>query len=157
MARIEARMEARLEATIESKLQIVKKEFRGELQTLLGQYSDHQQMLIQPLKIEVLLACIVKKLLTPVHNYPKPLLSPSTMSAYSSSPTRSVPASQTMSNVSVNKFGVRSILSNVMAECKKKGLCFWCSAKYQLGHKCIKSQLYQFLWEPLSDNEADEF
>ncbi|KAK5840355.1 hypothetical protein PVK06_009252 [Gossypium arboreum] len=28
---------------------------------------------------------------------------------------------------------------------RKKGLCFWCNAKYAPGHKCVKSQLYQLV------------
>lgn len=44
-----------------------------------------------------------------------------------------------------------------MAERKQKGLCFWCGAKYQAGHKCVRFQLYQVLLDPLSNSEAEEF
>lgn len=47
---------------------------------------------------------------------------------------------------------------------RKKGLCFWCSAKYTMGHKCDKSQVYQLMVElsvewgnNLKSSNSDEF
>lgn len=34
-----------------------------------------------------------------------------------------------------------------MEDRKRKGLCFWCGLKYTHRHKCVKSQLYQFMVE----------
>ncbi|KAK5792800.1 hypothetical protein PVK06_033922 [Gossypium arboreum] len=110
-----------------------------------------------PMKELVLLFGSTKKASTPSTNSPRSLLSPSVISGYSSSPSRTAVASQSASNVSVSKSGTRFIPLAVMAERKQKGLCFWCGAKYYVGHKCVKSQLYQFLWEPHSDGEVEEF
>ncbi|KAK5835646.1 hypothetical protein PVK06_011340 [Gossypium arboreum] len=44
-----------------------------------------------------------------------------------------------------------------MEDRRKKGLCFWYRAKYRPNHKCMMSQLYQLLMEPLSENEGEEF
>lgn len=43
-----------------------------------------------------------------------------------------------------------------MNERKHKGLCFWCGAKYHVGHKCVKGHLYQVLLDAQYDGEADE-
>ncbi|KAK5840865.1 hypothetical protein PVK06_009770 [Gossypium arboreum] len=137
--------------------------FLSNLKSEIGHYLD----LFEPAtlmeafqlarKIEVLLACPAKKPSTPLSNSPRSPLNPSVISDYSSPPTRSVPVSQSASNATVNKPGTRSISIAVLAERKQKGLCFWCGEKYQPGHKCVKSQLYQFLWEPLSDSDVEEF
>lgn len=105
-------------------------------------------------KIEVLLSCPAKKSPTPSSNSPRSMLNSFIISGYSSSSTRSISASQSMSNASINKSGTRSISPAVMAKRKQKGFCFWCRAKYHTWHKCVKSLLYQFLWEPLSDSET---
>ncbi|KAL4301768.1 hypothetical protein GQ457_10G007190 [Hibiscus cannabinus] len=43
-------------------------------------------------------------------------------------------------------------------ERRKKGLCFWCAAKYTPGHKCAKTQLFQIMVDGLEDEgEQDEF
>ncbi|KAL4297809.1 hypothetical protein GQ457_12G002220 [Hibiscus cannabinus] len=39
---------------------------------------------------------------------------------------------------------------------RKKGLCFWCSAKYTPGHRCTRSQLYQILMEDSTKLEDKE-
>ncbi|KAG8483504.1 hypothetical protein CXB51_022371 [Gossypium anomalum] len=137
--------------------------FLSNLKSEIGHYLD----LFEPAtlmeafqlarKIEVLLACPAKKSSTPLSNAPRSPLNLSVISGYSSPSTRSVPVSQSASNATVNKPGTRSIPPAVLAERKQKGLCFWCGAKYQPGHKCVKSQLYQFLWEPLSDSDVEEF
>lgn len=44
-----------------------------------------------------------------------------------------------------------------MNERKQKGLCFWCGAKYHVGHKCVKGKLYQVLLNTQSDGKVDEF
>lgn len=105
----------------------------------------------------MLLFSSTKKASTPSTNSPRSLLSPSVISGYSSSPSRTAVASQSASNVLVSKSGTRFIPPAVMAKRKQKGFCFWCGAKYYVGHKCVKSQLYQFLWEPHSDDEVEEF
>lgn len=43
-----------------------------------------------------------------------------------------------------------------MAKRKQKGLFFFCGAKYRVGYKCVKSKLYQFLMEPVNDDEVEE-
>ncbi|KAL4346612.1 hypothetical protein GQ457_17G009440 [Hibiscus cannabinus] len=41
---------------------------------------------------------------------------------------------------------------------KKKGLCFWCAAKYTPGHKCAKSQVFHIAVDGLEDEgELEEF
>lgn len=37
---------------------------------------------------------------------------------------------------------VKALSQAKMEDRRKKGLCFWCLAKYTIGHKCDKSQLY---------------
>ncbi|KAG8495472.1 hypothetical protein CXB51_013116 [Gossypium anomalum] len=108
-------------------------------------------------KIEVLLSCSGRKLTLPASTSPRSLPSPSVVSGYSSTPTRSVVGSQSASNAPITKSGPRSISPALMVKRKQKGLCFWCRAKYQAGHKCVRSQLYQVLLDPLSDSEAEEF
>ncbi|MBA0618556.1 hypothetical protein Godav_027877 [Gossypium davidsonii] len=78
---------------------------------------------------------------------------------HSSTPVRSISTSQTSSvtNALISKPTSRSISPTVMTEQKQKGFCFWCRAKYHVGHKCVKPQLYQFLPEPMSDSEVKEF
>lgn len=44
-----------------------------------------------------------------------------------------------------------------MNERKQKGLCYWCEAKYHVGHKCVKGKLYQVLQESQSNGELEEF
>ncbi|KAL4334964.1 hypothetical protein GQ457_07G040680 [Hibiscus cannabinus] len=45
-----------------------------------------------------------------------------------------------------------------LEEKKRKGLCFWCPAKYTPGHKCTRSQLYQLLMEGNEgEGELEEF
>ncbi|KAG8503273.1 hypothetical protein CXB51_001257 [Gossypium anomalum] len=78
-------------------------------------------------------------------------------SRYSSSPTRAVSISQSVNNASTNKTGSKTISPTLMAERKQKGLYFWCGAKYQAGHKCMKSQLYRCLLESPSEGEVEDF
>ncbi|GMI89935.1 hypothetical protein HRI_002662800 [Hibiscus trionum] len=43
-------------------------------------------------------------------------------------------------------------------ERRRKGLCFWCAAKYSPGHKCQKSQMYQILVEGIEEEgDQEEF
>lgn len=56
----------------------------------------------------------------------------------------------------IAKEASRGISLVLMAERKKKGLCYWCAAKYQVGHKCVKSQLYQMLLKAPSEDEVEE-
>lgn len=44
-----------------------------------------------------------------------------------------------------------------MAKRKQKGICYWCGAKYHIGHKCVKSQLYQMLLDSPSEEDTREF
>ncbi|KAK8260908.1 hypothetical protein V6Z12_D13G150900 [Gossypium hirsutum] len=108
-------------------------------------------------KIEVLVSNLGKGYTSSGVSSPRALTTTSFASRYSSSPTRTMMGAQSNSNVSTNKGGSKVISPALMAERKQKGLCFWCGVKYHTGHKCVKSQLYQFLLEPLSDSEADEF
>ncbi|KAH1072510.1 hypothetical protein J1N35_024838 [Gossypium stocksii] len=108
-------------------------------------------------KIEVLLSHSTKKATPSVISSPRYLSNSSIISGYSSTPIRPISGSQSVGSILSNKLGLRSISPTLMAERKQKGLCFWCGAKYQAGHKCVKSQLYQFLLEPLSDGEAEDF
>lgn len=105
----------------------------------------------------MLLSCSVKKCTTPVVSSPRSLLNPSVISGYSSTPTRVVSGSQSVNSTPTTKSSSRSISPALMAEQKQKGLCFWCEAKYQVRHKYVRSQLYQFLLESLSDSEVEEF
>ncbi|GMI89777.1 hypothetical protein HRI_002647000 [Hibiscus trionum] len=58
-----------------------------------------------------------------------------------------------------NSRGAGKALSAVeIEERRRKGLCFWCAAKYSPGHKCQKSQLYQILVEGIEEEgEQEEF
>ncbi|GMI67460.1 hypothetical protein HRI_000415300 [Hibiscus trionum] len=52
----------------------------------------------------------------------------------------------------------KALSSAEIEERRKKGLCFWCAAKYTPGHKCQKSQLYQILVEGIEEEgDQDEF
>ncbi|KAL4347696.1 hypothetical protein GQ457_17G018840 [Hibiscus cannabinus] len=52
----------------------------------------------------------------------------------------------------------KSLSPAEIEERKRKGLCFWCAAKYTPGHKCAKSQLYQIAVEGIEEeNEAEIF
>ncbi|KAL4384325.1 hypothetical protein GQ457_15G019630 [Hibiscus cannabinus] len=43
-------------------------------------------------------------------------------------------------------------------ERRRKGLCFWCAAKYTPGHKCVRTQLFQIMVEGTEDEgEVEEF
>ncbi|KAK5775236.1 hypothetical protein PVK06_043108 [Gossypium arboreum] len=37
----------------------------------------------------------------------------------------------------------------------RKELCFWCGAKYCVGHKCVRPQLYQLLLDLYSDRKEE--
>ncbi|KAG8497362.1 hypothetical protein CXB51_008586 [Gossypium anomalum] len=101
--------------------------FLNNLKSEIGHYLDlfEPTTLVEDFqlarKIKVLLACPAKKSSTPSSNSPRSLLNLSVISGYSSSPTRSVPASQSVSNATVNKPGVWSILPAVLAERRQKG------------------------------------
>ncbi|KAL4295662.1 hypothetical protein GQ457_12G011410 [Hibiscus cannabinus] len=52
----------------------------------------------------------------------------------------------------------KTISSTKIEERRRKGLCFWCAAKYTPGHKCTKTQLFQIMVEGLEDEgEQEEF
>ncbi|KAL4347798.1 hypothetical protein GQ457_17G006860 [Hibiscus cannabinus] len=78
-------------------------------------------------------------------------------------PPRSSIPNSTM--VSVPKKGVPAtsngpgkLSSTEMDERRRKGLCFWCPAKFVPGHKCTRSQLYQLLMENIEgDGDHEEF
>lgn len=123
-------------------------------------------------KIEVLISYSGKGLTVMGAGTPKSLSATTIASRYSSSPirivssvqsvnnmppTRSGSGVQSVNNMPPNRSGFKTISPALMAERKQKGLCFWCAAKYHVGHKYMKSQLYQFLLEPSSDSEAEEF
>ncbi|MBA0859949.1 hypothetical protein Goshw_012363, partial [Gossypium schwendimanii] len=159
----------RLDAKMNTKFQEFNDEFRGDLQTLLGQYFGQPttgvtgkrkgvmggappgfapKEFVEPNASQVPVgACVFH------------LLIPSVASMHSSTSVRSISTSQTSSvtNALISKPTSRSISPTVMADRKQKGLCFWCGAKYHMGHKCVKPQLYQFLPEPMSDSEVEEF
>lgn len=50
----------------------------------------------------------------------------------------------------------KSLTQDDMEDCKRKGLCFWSGMKYNPGHKCVKSQLYQFMVETSLSNNGVE-
>ncbi|KAK8288461.1 hypothetical protein V6Z12_D07G127200 [Gossypium hirsutum] len=137
--------------------------FISNLKTEIGNYLDlfEPSSLVEAFqlarKIEVLLSGTAKKYSGPTHNSSRLLSNSSVASDLSSTPTRANSVSQSGHNTFVNKPTPRAVSPALMAERKQKGLCFWCGAKYQAGHKCVKSQSYQLLMEPLSDNEAKEF
>ncbi|KAH1096309.1 hypothetical protein J1N35_013230 [Gossypium stocksii] len=108
-------------------------------------------------KIDVLLSYSARKSTPSMTSSPRSLPKPFIISGYSSTPTSVVSVSQSVSSVPGNKSGSRSISPALMTERKEKGLCFWYGAKYHVKHKCVKSQLYQFLLEALSDIGAEEF
>ncbi|KAK8282543.1 hypothetical protein V6Z12_D08G034600 [Gossypium hirsutum] len=137
--------------------------FISNLKAEIGHYLD----LFEPLtlmeafqlarKIEVLIANSGKGYTDLGVSSPRTIPTTSFVSRHSSSATRTPTGTQSSSNASSIKRRSKTISPALMAERKKKGLCFWCGAKYHMGHKCVKSQLYQFLLEPLSEGEADEF
>ncbi|KAL4326013.1 hypothetical protein GQ457_11G028360 [Hibiscus cannabinus] len=53
--------------------------------------------------------------------------------------------------------GVGKMISPAeIEERRKKGLCFWCAAKYTPGHKCAKSQLFQIAVEGIEEDGEPE-
>ncbi|TYJ49733.1 hypothetical protein E1A91_A01G155300v1 [Gossypium mustelinum] len=134
--------------------------FLSNLKSEIGHYLDlfEPSTLVEAFqlarKIEILLLGTAKKSSFSLQNSSRPF---SMVAGYSSIPTRANSVQQSGSNTSVCKPTSRSISPALMAERKQKGLCFWCGAKYQPGHKCVKSQLYPLLMEPFSDNETEEF
>ncbi|KAL4319444.1 hypothetical protein GQ457_18G018050 [Hibiscus cannabinus] len=72
----------------------------------------------------------------------------------------------TPGNVSPNSFrtpginqqrGARKVISPAdIEERRKKGLCFWCAAKYTPGHKCPRSQLFQISVEGVDEEGETE-
>ncbi|KAL4377558.1 hypothetical protein GQ457_02G015650 [Hibiscus cannabinus] len=54
--------------------------------------------------------------------------------------------------------GPGKTISSAEIEERRKGLCFWCAAKYTPGHKCTKTQLFQIMVDRLEDKgEQEEF
>ncbi|KAK8303728.1 hypothetical protein V6Z12_D04G170100 [Gossypium hirsutum] len=108
-------------------------------------------------KVEVLISQSGKGSTTMGMGLPRTLPTTSIVSRYTSSPTRTNSGTQSVNNMSSGRSGSKTISPTLMDERKRKGLCFWCAAKYHARHKCMKSQLYQFLLEPSFDSEVEEF
>ncbi|KAL4301787.1 hypothetical protein GQ457_10G024180 [Hibiscus cannabinus] len=55
------------------------------------------------------------------------------------------------------KGGGTSLTAAEVDNRRKKGLCFWCAAKYTPGHKCAKSQLFHIAIEGEEEGEQEVF
>lgn len=136
--------------------------FLGNLKAEIGHYLDlfAPSTLLDAFqlarKIEVLISATGKGPPTLGVGSPRTVTSSSPTVRYSSPPMKFA-NSQSVTRGSTNNSGSKTISPALMAERKQKGLCFWGGAKYHAGHKCVKSQLYQFLLEPSAESEADEF
>ncbi|KAL4341195.1 hypothetical protein GQ457_08G021940 [Hibiscus cannabinus] len=52
----------------------------------------------------------------------------------------------------------KTLTSAEIEDRKRKGLCFWCTAKYTPGHKCARSQVFQISVDGFEDEgELEEF
>ncbi|KAL4335063.1 hypothetical protein GQ457_07G010560 [Hibiscus cannabinus] len=68
------------------------------------------------------------------------------------------PTSSKPTGTGLQKGAGKMISANEIEERRRKGLCFWCVAKYSPGHKCQRSQLYQIMVEGIEeDGEQEEF
>ncbi|MBA0687024.1 hypothetical protein Goari_014587 [Gossypium aridum] len=168
----------RLDAKMNTKFQEFNDEFRGDLQTLLGQYFGQPttgvtgkrkgvmggsppgfapKEFVEPNASQVLVGASVIPLVDVGSAHLKNHLPVVDGSDRPSRLKCSKFDTSSMTHALISKPASRSILPTVMADRKQKGLCFWCGAKYHIGHKCVKLQLYQFLPEPMSDSEVEEF
>lgn len=107
-----------------------------------------------------------KRTLFPVvESYTLYFIAPSTVYGHSIVSGNSTTTGKTISSPHSNstptcpgfKVSLKGITPPVIVESKQKRLCFWCGAKYHVGHKCVKSNLYQILLEPQSDREGKYF
>ncbi|KAL4342538.1 hypothetical protein GQ457_08G013440 [Hibiscus cannabinus] len=58
----------------------------------------------------------------------------------------------------VQKGSGKTLSASEIEDRRRKGLCFWCAAKYTPGHKCPRTQLYQIMVEGVEeDGEIEEF
>ncbi|KAK8314780.1 hypothetical protein V6Z12_D01G194500 [Gossypium hirsutum] len=137
--------------------------FLGNLKAKIGHYLDlfSPSTLMEAFqlakKIEILIFQSGKGPTMLGVNSSRSVSSSHNASRYPSFSTRSGVSGQSATRISSINSGARNISSTVIAERKQKGLCYWCGAKYQAGHKCMKSQLYQVLLEPYSDEETEQF
>ncbi|KAJ8759795.1 hypothetical protein K2173_009896 [Erythroxylum novogranatense] len=115
-------------------------------------------------QVEIMLQPTVKKQF-PISSFDRPPhpsspIFPSVKPTFGTSKSVSSAGSVTMpkpGGVAVShSTSMRSRMPTVteIEERKKKGLCYWCRAKYSFGHKCTRSQLYQLLIEG-EDAEED--
>ncbi|MBA0803436.1 hypothetical protein Gohar_013645 [Gossypium harknessii] len=141
----------RLDAKMDTKFQEFNDEFRGNIQTLLGQYFGQPTTRVTGKRKGVMGGA-------PPGFAPKEFVEPN---------TSQVPVgASVIPLVDVGNAHLQNHLPVVdgfdrpsRLKCSKfnKGLCFGCGAKYHVGHKCVKPQLYQFLLKPMSDSEVEEF
>ncbi|GMI80696.1 hypothetical protein HRI_001738900 [Hibiscus trionum] len=59
-------------------------------------------------------------------------------------------------NVSNQRGSGKTLSAAEVEERRKKGLCFWCAAKYKPGHKCAKSQMYQIIVDGVEEEGDTE-
>lgn len=52
--------------------------------------------------------------------------------------------------------GTKALTQSDLEDKRKKGLYFWCAAKYTPGHKCIEVQLYHLLLDPQDDVDEED-
>ncbi|MBA0561144.1 hypothetical protein Golob_017993 [Gossypium lobatum] len=175
----------RLDAKMNTKFQEFNDEFRGDLQTSLGQYFEQPttgvtgkrkgvmggappgfapKEFVEPNASQVPVGASVIPLVDVGSTHLKNHL-PVVDGSDRPSRLKCSKFDETYARSLQDRFGssfsfdpIKDLISpTVMDERKQKGLCFWCGAKYHMGHKCVKPQLYQILPEPMSDSEVEEF
>lgn len=81
-------------------------------------------------------------------------------SSASKASVATIPITQTNGTASFEgqtKGPTRSLSLVEIEAWKRNDLCFWCGAKYNIGHKCVKPQIYQLLLDPCIEGEGEEF
>ncbi|GMI63403.1 hypothetical protein HRI_000009600 [Hibiscus trionum] len=66
----------------------------------------------------------------------------STFTSRNSSPSRLSPTGTKNQGTTKHKGTGKTISAAEIEDRRKRGLCFWCAAKYSPGHKCARSQLF---------------
>ncbi|KAH1105933.1 hypothetical protein J1N35_009701 [Gossypium stocksii] len=141
--------------------------FTNNLKLEIGQYlqlfkpkSLSKGFLIARQVERILLNSYKRSLFTSFGNPSRPLTVPPTSpSLVKSVPTASpiLVASSSQPTSKNAKVSNKELSLAEITERKWKGLCFWCGAKYIIGLRCVKSQLYKLLLELHSDGEGEEF
>ncbi|KAG8473130.1 hypothetical protein CXB51_035144 [Gossypium anomalum] len=137
--------------------------FASNLQLEISQYMDlfSPQTLGEAFhlarKVECLLSTFHNKGYLPGSNYVARYVSPTKTIHNRPVPLLQTGVHNTTSSSNTTKGPAKGISHALINERKQKRLCFWCGAKYHIGYKCVKGQLYEVLLYTQSNGEGEEF